>query len=401
MKKQLVKLGLGIVFLAYLGSCVPDAEQPALLESAPRDLIPLAKDFFEAEKPNQTSIHTRLHENLEVYPKWEDAKTYGGGQMLIVPAYRNVRASYAKGYLRRFVFQLDQDGSVTRGGILELSGSTTDFLLENEENLISGYLNGIKSSILAYVWSDFGFNSTEGLQADGKEVTRSIDRLLNAKRGTESFSMLNCIDWYWVYSVDGVVIYEEYSHTTCVEASCDENTELACLDDGLGGSDGGGDLILDSDPEEIISYLEDRYGITLNQCEINWVYSFGYLAYQVWNNSQKALNETETMFGANGYMDCSDAYRHAYWSAINYRDVGPFAAISFGTAHECNTAEGSDKTMDLYNNNVGFEIGLNLPNGTDLQIRNAILTAMNNGELKIGIQTNPDIYELISSENCN
>lgn len=58
MKKQLVKLGLAIVFLAYLGSCVPDAEQPALLESAPRDLIPLAKDFFEAEKPNQTSIHT-------------------------------------------------------------------------------------------------------------------------------------------------------------------------------------------------------------------------------------------------------------------------------------------------------------------------------------------------------
>ncbi|MGM0944744.1 MAG: hypothetical protein ACQEW9_06120 [Bacteroidota bacterium] len=36
MKKQLVKLGLGIVFLAYLGSCVPDAEQPALLESTPR-----------------------------------------------------------------------------------------------------------------------------------------------------------------------------------------------------------------------------------------------------------------------------------------------------------------------------------------------------------------------------
>jgi hypothetical protein len=39
---------------------------------------------------------------------------------MIVPAYRNVQAIYAKGYLRRFVFELDQIGNVTRGGILEL-----------------------------------------------------------------------------------------------------------------------------------------------------------------------------------------------------------------------------------------------------------------------------------------
>jgi hypothetical protein len=93
--KQLFKLQLGIIFLIFTWACVPDTELPELSNSGQQEIIPLAKDFFEAEKPNQTSIHARLHQNLEVYPNWEDAITYGGGEMVIVPAYRNVRATYA------------------------------------------------------------------------------------------------------------------------------------------------------------------------------------------------------------------------------------------------------------------------------------------------------------------
>jgi hypothetical protein len=55
-----------------------------------------------------------------------------------------------------------------------------------------------------------------------------------------------------VYSVGGVVVYEEYSHTTCGGgASCDVNTELACLDDGSGG--GGGDNNVDLKCPELMN----------------------------------------------------------------------------------------------------------------------------------------------------
>ena len=54
-----------------------------------------------------------------------------------------------------------------------------------------------------------------------------------------------CIDWYWVYSSNGVVVYEVYSHTTCGSASCDSartaDAQDACLDDGVGGG-GEGDV---------------------------------------------------------------------------------------------------------------------------------------------------------------
>ncbi|GMQ26312.1 hypothetical protein Aoki45_29940 [Algoriphagus sp. oki45] len=113
--------------------------------------------------------------------------------------------------------------------------------MDNEEVLIEGFLSGVKSSQLTYLWSDFGSKPLDGMQANGRTVERSVDRLLNSRKGTEGFSFENCIDWYWVYSIGGVVVYEEYSHTTCGSGSCDTNSQDACLDDGTngGGGDGG------------------------------------------------------------------------------------------------------------------------------------------------------------------
>jgi hypothetical protein len=95
--------------------------------------------------------------------------------------------------------------------------------------------------------------------------------------------------------------------------------------------------------------------------------------------------------------DCSDAFRHAYWSALNYRDVGVLAAFTLGAAHECNTPEGIDRSMDFHNNEVGFSISSNVSSGTDLELKNAVLNSMNNGELLI---FNYNENGLITSENC-
>ncbi|MBC6367266.1 hypothetical protein [Algoriphagus sp. AK58] len=130
-----------------------------------------------------------------------------------------------------------------------MAGKDGDFLLDNEGVLIEGFLSGVKSSQLTYLWSDFGSRPLDAVQANGQTVERSLDRLLNSRRGLENFSTENCIDWYWVYSIGGVVIYEEYSHTTCGGEGCGTgglrvtNQNDACLDDGTNGGGGDGGIV--------------------------------------------------------------------------------------------------------------------------------------------------------------
>ncbi|MGY6521820.1 MAG: hypothetical protein ACXIUD_08840 [Mongoliitalea sp.] len=126
-----------------------------------------------------------------------------------------------------------------------MSTKEQGLLLINETDLIEGFLNGIKSPKVTYLWSDFASNLIDGQQANGDFVERSLDRFLQSNTDVSNFNFENCIDWYWVYS-NG---YEEYSHTTC-GASCDDNLEDACLDDGNNGG-GGGDGLEDEDEEEI------------------------------------------------------------------------------------------------------------------------------------------------------
>lgn len=115
-----------------------------------------------------------------------------------------------------------------------MSTKEQNLLLMNETDLIEGFLNGIKSPKITYLWSDFASKLIDGQQANGEFVERSLDRFLQSNTDGSNFNFENCIDWYWVYS-NG---YEEYSHTTC-GSSCDENTQDACLDDGNNDVGGG------------------------------------------------------------------------------------------------------------------------------------------------------------------
>ncbi len=248
MKKPFYSLGLGTLALMIFWSCTLEeiaSPQQAVLV----DPLPVARSYYDLERPKQGNLYGRIQSDLEVYPYWEGAKSYSDGKILIVPAHRKVKATYAQGYLRRLVFELNAGGEVIRGGILEMAGKDGDFLLENEVVLIEGFLSGVKSSQLTYLWSDFGSRPLDAVQANGQTVERSLDRLLNSRRGLENFSTENCTDWYWVYSVGGVVIYEEYSHTTCGGEGCGTgglrvtNQNDACLDDGSNGGGGDGGIV--------------------------------------------------------------------------------------------------------------------------------------------------------------
>ena len=208
------------------------------------DPLPLAKEYYEAEKPKQTDPSFRIQTEQEVFPFWAGARSHAGGRILIVPAHRKLQVRYEAGYLRRFVFELDASGKVLRGGMLELAGKDSEFLLQNEELLIEGFLAGVKSKDLTYLWSDFVARPLDGTQADGRVVALQREGGGKSRLDAEALRTEFCIDWYWVYSRDGMVVFEVYSHTTCGSASCDSartaNAQDACLDDGTGA---GGDAV--------------------------------------------------------------------------------------------------------------------------------------------------------------
>lgn len=216
------------------------------------DPLSKSKDYYNQEKTTQGSMYARIQAELEVYPYWESSKYLVDEQILIVAAHRKVQATYAHEYLRRIVFKFDASGQVIKGGVLEMSTKEENLLLINEDILIEGFLNGIKSPKVTYLWSDFASRLVDGLQANGLSVERSLDRFLQSNTDISNFNFENCIDWYWVYS-NG---YEEYSHTTC-GSSCEGNTQDACLDDGQNGGVGGNGLETEEEEEIDMEVLSD------------------------------------------------------------------------------------------------------------------------------------------------
>ncbi len=173
--------------------------------------------------------------------------------------------------------------------------------------------------------------------------------------------------------------------------------------EGGGGSDGpNGDcelpegnlegVTIDCNDEEvtadqIIEYIEDEYNRLLNSCEKDLIRSspiYMANALNVFYNSHVAILKTEQVFGINGLNDCSDAFRHAYWNALNTTSVGITGATLFAAAHECDSPSSNIGTsMDFINNEVGQLIGLNNPDATAELMSSIVLQALMNGQMNI------------------
>lgn len=82
-------------------------------------------------------------------------------------------------------------------------------------------------------------------------------------------------------------------------------------------------------------------------------------ALRIRSNAGTAQAMTVSKMGINGRNDKSDAFRHAFFQAINTRDVGSAKTLMFSDAHESETPTALllEKEMDLFNNAVGIGVG--------------------------------------------
>ncbi|MBI5441233.1 MAG: hypothetical protein HY900_08490 [Deltaproteobacteria bacterium] len=120
--------------------------------------------------------------------------------------------------------------------------------------------------------------------------------------------------------------------------------------------------------------LEAKYQ-RLNQAEKDFLFWHPLAAIDFNSNATTALQEAKKRFSAASQHNGSgDAFRHCFWSAMNARDQGVDLAKKFGDAHEDWIGNPvAEKTMDLYNNSVGFEIGRISPGASDRHV--AVLCA--------------------------
>jgi hypothetical protein len=143
-------------------------------------------------------------------------------------------------------------------------------------------------------------------------------------------------------------------------------------------------------------FVQDPYNTwkNLTQAEKDLIVSFPYDAWAIWNNRPIAVQATISKFGFSSRNDKSDAFRHAYFNAINTMDVGSYSSEKFSTAHESENPSHLilEKQMDLFNNSIGHDVQINYPNHSDSQLIEDIYQELLDGNLRYLSPLDPVVY---------
>lgn len=148
------------------------------------------------------------------------------------------------------------------------------------------------------------------------------------------------------------------------------------------------------DPDGRSDYLNNLKALHSGELKILlWDLKFFYLL-DFKNNAEVATKKTVEEFSKNGWGDISDAFRHAYWSALNAKTAGVQFAEKYGLAHETDPLPGekADLYMDIHNNYVGLKIIQEHPDITNQQLSALIKQKIDNGELLILDRNNGKLY---------
>lgn len=106
-------------------------------------------------------------------------------------------------------------------------------------------------------------------------------------------------------------------------------------------------------------------------------------AYEAQRNAQGISQDYYPTPGqVPGNYDQNDAFRHAYWSALLTKRLGPDWSREFTSAHEGYFSNpGPAEAMDLYNNEVGRKIAEQHPDASEESLARLIDDAVRKGDL--------------------
>lgn len=123
----------------------------------------------------------------------------------------------------------------------------------------------------------------------------------------------------------------------------------------------------------------DYYNTGLTKAEFWLAAKHPFKALKVNNCRNQATSKANEFYSEGLYQGNGDAFRHVYWNALMTIEIGASWAESFATAHESETADGIDKTMDLNNNASGRNAGATYSDLNEDDLAEQIKTNVTNG----------------------
>ena len=136
-------------------------------------------------------------------------------------------------------------------------------------------------------------------------------------------------------------------------------------------------------------FTTDPYDVwknELNREEKNLILDFPYDAFAIFSNRSNAVEETRSRFEpSDGFRNgIADAFRHAFFNALNTQDVGAFKAKLFSDAHESDNPPNLilEEQMDIFNNTVGQKVEIEIPNSSQEKVANWVNSKLVEGKLR-------------------
>lgn len=129
-----------------------------------------------------------------------------------------------------------------------------------------------------------------------------------------------------------------------------------------------------------VEYLE--LGFALNIQERNFYASMSWLVPQAMNNRFAAKDAIDYFYCVDADYFNGNAFKHAYWSALNTWAFGADVARTMGQLHEVGSSN-LNREMDLHNNELGISIALMLdPSVGEDVLKQEILNSIAQGNGK-------------------
>jgi hypothetical protein len=144
---------------------------------------------------------------------------------------------------------------------------------------------------------------------------------------------------------------------------------------------------------DILSF-EQEYRLRMSMAELDifdrmsLIFRMSYLT-----NAQFAIWKAESLYPNSLYNGIGDAFRHAYFNALNVIDLGESQAEALATAHEDRPFtypnNFKERDMDLFNNKVGREKWNFIIDG-HISLEENIIYSLNTGQLRYLSNLAPD-----------
>ena len=147
----------------------------------------------------------------------------------------------------------------------------------------------------------------------------------------------------------------------------------------------------------LMFFAEKGYAKTkVSGPELWWAMAHPFIATKAKKISERAIYLTDSIEKIGLLKDRSggqlDAFKHAIWMALLAQSVNPKKAKKLGRAHEKynykmyhKSRGGGDSAaskMDLWNNEVGLNIGSSFPDISENKLIEIVITAIKHGEMK-------------------